>query len=278
MHVNHAIERCRRDLRFSFVVRSLLAACALVLIILGPGLGLTSSSIVVGVGAVWVVWTVLNYRGIRATRLASVSPMLIASGEFDQAEQHIDQAIQTFSALRHVKLLALHYLAALRHAQRRWAEAALAAQAVLGLKLGRGTPIARRTWLILADASIEMGDLAAAQHAIQALYGQRLSLPEAMNLCLVQLEYQARLGQWSAMMQGIESKVQLAEIMAPAAGVKTEALLALAAARSSQPHWQQWLTRRVELLADVTELVAQAPLLAELWPSSPQGDRADNRS
>ena len=48
--------------------------------------------------------------------MAADSPSLIASGQFDEAEQEIEKVIRSFWLFRSVKLLSLHHLAVLRHA------------------------------------------------------------------------------------------------------------------------------------------------------------------
>src|SRR5439155_4115283 len=83
-----------------------------------------------------VVWITLSYRSMKGSRLAAGSPSLIAAGQFDLAEYQIEQALRSFSLFRSSKLLSLHHLAVLRHAQRRWAEAVVLCQALLRQRLG----------------------------------------------------------------------------------------------------------------------------------------------
>jgi hypothetical protein len=89
-----------------------------------------------------------------------------------------------------------------------------------------------------------------------------------MHLMEVQLDYLSRVLAWEAMLQGIWSKVQLAELMNTPAAARTQALLALAAKKTGRQTWATWLARRVALLVgDVHDLLAGRPMLAELWPS-----------
>jgi hypothetical protein len=121
---------------------------------------------------------------------------------------------------------------------------------------------------MLADSLLEMGDLRGAHEALAGLYNHKLTLAEALNLLRVQTDYLARIGAWGNLFQGIETKVQLAETMPAAQGARVQAMLALAARRTGQREWEDYLRRRVELLADVNELTRERPLLWELWSSN----------
>src|SRR4029079_15888021 len=122
-----------------------------------------------------------------------------------------------------------HHLAVLRHAQRRWADAVVLCQALLRQRLGGLAGLTRQSRLILAESLLELGDLRGAYESITALYTQRLSLAEGMKLLTVRPDYLSRVHGWDAMLQGLESKVQLAELMNTAASARTQAFLALAA-------------------------------------------------
>jgi hypothetical protein len=216
-------------------------------------------------GVIGAIWLALSYRSAKGSRMAADSPSLIAAGHFEEAEQRIDESLKTFSMFRTVKLLSLHHLALLRHAQKRWDECAALCRVLLRQRLGPLQGIAKPSRLILADALLELGDLGAAYDALLGLYQQRLTLGEAMNLLVVQLDYSARIGAWQHMLAGIHSKVQLAELMPAANAARAQAYLALAARKLGRPDWADWLRRRVELLVDVQELTRQRPILWELW-------------
>jgi hypothetical protein len=168
---------------------------------------------------------------------------------------------------RAVKLLTLHHLAALRHAQKRFADAALLCRALLSHKKVEPAGIGRSTRLILADSLLEMNDLPGVGECLVRLYDHRLSLGEAMSMLLVQLDYESRLGAWPQMMGGVMTKVSLSELMPTAKAARAQALLALAARRTGREDWASWLRRRVELLVEPAELYESRPLLRELWLS-----------
>ena len=258
-----AIHRFRRDLTFGRVVRGLFAV-AFVATLLLPLTGLRLDPMFV-LPVIACVFLVLSVGSVKGSRLITDSPSLIAAGQFDEAERRIDQALRGFSLFRHVKVLGLHHLALLRHAQRNWDESAMLCRALLGQKLGTLQGLGKPARLMLADALLEMGDVRGAGEAIADLFRQRLSLAEVLKLLAVQLDYQARVGAWGEMASGITAKVQLADLMPAQSAARSQALLALAAKHAGRDDWSQWLRRRAELLADVQRLAGDRPVLWELW-------------
>jgi len=260
-----AITRLRRDLTVGSLVKGVLLASIFasffVLPYVAPKVDSTIGLLVVG-----FIWLALTYTSARGSRLAADSPALIASGDFEEAERHIDLALRSFSLFRTAKLQSLHHLALLRHAQRRWQEAALLCQALLGQRLGSLQGLSKPSRLLLADAMMELGDLRGAHEALAELHGQRLSLNETLNLLAVQLDYESRVGAWAAMISGVMSKVQLAELMPAINAARAQAMLALAARKAGRPDLSDWLRKRAELLSDVPALQKERPILAELWP------------
>lgn len=265
MTAQAAIARARRDLTFSAWLKVLLLACAVIGVFVAPWVGLGSDGGVLVMVVVLGIWVALSIRSMRGSRLAAGSPSLIAAGQFEEAERQIETALRTFTIFRTVKLLSLHHLALLRHAQKRYHEAATLCRALLHQRLGAMSSINRQSRLILADALLEIGDLQGAYDAFAALYRQRLSLPEAMNLLQVELDYQARIGAWESMARNIATKVQMAELLPTPAAARAQAMLALAAQKTGQTDWAEFLRRRVELLMDVNQLTSARPILWDLW-------------
>jgi hypothetical protein len=264
LSVDVTITKFRRDLIIAGLLRATLMTVALMCVIAPPVLGLRQDwmPILVAVGGIWIV---LSYRSMQGTRIAADSPSLIAAGEFDQAENHINAALKRFSLFRTGKILSLYHLSVLRHAQSRWREAALLSQAVLSQKLGNMQGMARTSLLMLADSMIQLGDLRGAFAAMQRLFHHRLSLGEALTLQLLQLDYGWRIGAWDAMLQGVSGKVQMCELMPSINSARGQALLALAAYRTNRTQLAQWLRRRSELLAEPAEIAAGRPVLEEMF-------------
>lgn len=258
-----AIHRFRRDLTFGRVVRGLFAV-ALVATFLLPLTGVGLDPLLV-LPIIACAFLALSVGSVKGSRLITDSPSLIASGKFEEAERRIDQALRGFSLFRHVKVLGLHHLALLRHAQKDWRESALLCRALLGQKLGTLQGIGKPARLMLADALLEMDDARGAGDAIVDLMRERLSLPEVLKLLAVQLDYQSRIGAWNDMTNGVTAKVQLIELMPAANAARSQALLALAAKKAGRDDWSAWLRRRAELLGDVQRLATDRPVLWELW-------------
>jgi hypothetical protein len=257
-----AISKARTDRVVSVVVKVALLLTVIALVVLrvdGP-------LVILLVAAIWVV---AGMKGAQGTRAAVEWPTLIATGRYDEAEKQIEQALGSFATFSSVKLLGLHHLALLRHAQRRFGDSAQLCRAVLGQRLTRFASMRKQSRLVLADSLLELGDLAGAADAINALFDQRLTLPEALNLLRIQLDYLARTGHWDQVLSNVQKKVQMAELMPATAGTRTEAILALAARKTGRRDWEEFLRRRVELTADVNELLAWRPGLSELWRDAP---------
>jgi hypothetical protein len=258
-----AIKTLQRDLTLSAVMKAALFGGAILITVIGPmfASGVPLAVMLLMLGG----WMGLSFYNARGSSLAADSPSLIASGQFDEAEQEIERVIRSFWLFRSVKLMSLHHLAVLRHAQRQWKDSVLLSQALLKQRLNTMPTVARTTRLMLADSLLELGDLNGAYQALMSLYSQKVSLLEAMNLLVVQLDYESRIGAWASMFQNIQYKVQLAELMPATSAARTQALLALAAQRLGRADWGDWLRRRVELLTDINELMVHRPIIKELF-------------
>jgi hypothetical protein len=224
--------------------------------------GISAVTVLMLVGAVWLV---LSFRSVRGSRVAADSSSLIAAGDYDRAEENIAEAMNSFSIFRTVKLMSLHHLALLRHAQNRWRESALLCQALLAQRPGAIRGLDRSSRLILAEALLELGDLKGVYDNLSCLYDRRLSLREALNLLAIQMDYLAQVGAWDQVMLNLPAQVELAELLPAAASARTQAIFALAAKKTGRDDWFHWLRRRVELLADVQQLTHERPYLSDLW-------------
>ncbi|MGA2442902.1 MAG: hypothetical protein ABSH08_18265 [Tepidisphaeraceae bacterium] len=261
--VDVAITRFRRDLTIAALVRISLLAAAMFCVLAEPfGLHQGWMYVLLVVGGIWVL---LSYRSMQGTRIAADSPSLIAAGEFERAESHIDASLRSFSLFRNAKILSLHHLAVLRHAQQRWRESALLSQAVLSQKLGNMQGLARNSLLLLADSMLRLGDLRGAFGAMTRLYRYRLSLGEALVLQLLQLDYGWRIGAWESMLQAVGGKVQMCELMPRLNAARSQALLAAAAFKTNRIELAQWLRRRAQLLAEPQEIASGQPSLEEIF-------------
>jgi len=263
IRADDAIARLRRDLTIGTILKATLITVLIASILL-ENLFTSQISFPLVLVLVVVVWLVLSYRSIKGSRLAAESPSLIASGQYDEAEESIDQALRSFSVFRSVKLSSLHHLAALRHAQRRWHETATLCRALLREReTGLGTSVR----LVLADSLLEIGDVPGAYEALIWLYQRRLSLGQALQLLAIQLDYLWRVEAWSEMMAHPRQKAELTELMTADSSARCQALMALAAKKTGRSDWHEWLLRRAHLLVDPRELTDRRPVLRDLWPA-----------
>ena len=283
-----AIRVANRDLAIGTAVKLATGFVIAIVFVAVSAVGSGAAGLLV-MGGVFVALMAVSAKLNQGSVAVAQSKSLMEAGQYDEAEQQIEQVLGTVWSLRAAKLLGLHQLAVLRHAQRRFGESALLAGAFLRLGrpglLGRlvadrsrnrtllPIQLAHTARLMLADSAVELNDLPAAHAALAELYAERLSLNDAMELLVVQLEYEARLAAWPAMLANVGHKVQLAELLPAGPSARAQALLALAAMKSDRADLADWLRRRVDLLVDVDELVAQRPVLAEVFAgAADQGD------
>lgn len=266
-----AISIFRRDMTFGTVLRVVMLATAagcMAMNFLPAGRSMDGTFLLLGIGMLWLA---LSYRSVKSQRLAAESTSLIASGQLEEAERQIEEALRSFSLFRATKMMTLHHLALLRHTQKRWQDAADLCRILLKQRLGALQGLARPSRLLLADSLLELNDVHGAYLALADFYNERLSLGEAINLLLIQLDYESRLGAWETMLPrgAAYKRVQLTELMPAASSARAQAFLALAAKKSGRDDWAQWLRARAELLADPLTLIQERPVLSELWPTSP---------
>src|SRR5690606_6640022 len=126
----------------------LLVAGAVGCLLMGP---IFSNSTMTGLilTAIAVIWVMLSMQSARGSQMAQLSQSLIATGQWEQAESQIEQALKSFSLFRTSKLISLHHLALLRHAQNRFSEAATLCRALLGQRLGSMEGLSKSSRLIL---------------------------------------------------------------------------------------------------------------------------------
>lgn len=258
-----AIRHFRRDLTLAAVLRVVFIVLAGVSLLWAGAVGAGDRMLLLGlIGGVWI-W--LNWRSARGTQLVAASPALIAAGAFDEAERQIDQALRSFSMFRTVKILGLHHLAVLRHAQQRWSESALLCRALLDQRLGALQAISRPSRLMLAESLLEMSAEPAAYEVIARLGEQKLALGEQVQLNSVQIDYALRTAAWGWMLDNVMGKVELAELLPPPRSARAQASLGLAARKLGRRELADWLRQRVELLIGPVELSRQRPALWELF-------------
>lgn len=259
--VERAINRVRRDLTLASLLKFSLGLALAGCFMVGP-----DNLKVLAIIAIGSLWFWLSMNSARGSRVAAASPVLIAAGNFEEAERNIERTVQTFSLFRNVKLQALHHLAVLRHAQHRWQESAMLAKALLGQRLGALQPISVSTRLLLADSLLEMQDLTGAYDALSGIRRDQLSLSEMLKFQTLEVDYCTNIAAWDVVMDHVMNRVRLSELMPAGASGRTQAMIALAALKRGKNELSGWLKSRAELLVDVPNLLVERPALRELWP------------
>ncbi len=220
---------------------------------------------VVGTAAAFL-WLFLRMRSVSQGRRVREAAALLSVGRFDLAEPRATEAMGSFCLLRPVTLGAAALLAAVRHGQRRHAEAARLAAFVLARpeKLIAGNK--RSVRLLLADALMELDATDAARAAIAPLYApasnpsDRLPLAEALKLLSIQLTLDAKAERWDQLRHRLAGKLHMVELMGPKDAARLTALLLRAAEAGGADYegWRDLLARRVALLADDDASVEEA--------------------
>ena len=203
---------------------------------------------------------------VKASRLEAQSLALISTGQFEHAETNIQTLLKRSLLIKTRSVANLYHLVLLRHAQKKWADVAALCCVLSRQKSISKTPYYRALLLITVEAMLEAGNLDGAYAALMKLYQMRLSLTEATNLLVLQLDYESRIGAWESMVPSNSTfkRVQLAELLPSVQAARAQGLMALAAKKLGRPLWCQWLTRRAQLLVGMNDLVADRPILAEL--------------
>jgi len=204
------------------------------------------------VAGLWVATGMVSARA--AQKLPQISAMLA----YDRAgaETTLAQTLRRWPMQRSVRLLLYHRLAALRHAQSQYAEAAAICDAVLSKRMGQAQHVRPHLLLILAESRLSGSDLMGTYRALVELHRSRLNLMEVLQLLAVQMRYEIAAGHAKSAVYRIDRKIQLVELMpVPQCGA-VHAMLAAAAQRAQQVELAQWLRHRAELLCDPIELEA----------------------
>lgn len=261
INTEHAVARVRRGAVVSLVVR--------VLLLTGISLGFVLSAfgqLMIG-GAIMLGVIVLMFglaaRGLKSHQQTARAGLLIDAGQFDEAEAQLAEALETFMLYRSPRTSLLQNLAALRHAQKRYREAALIAGELLRGR--QRDPGAGRTLrLMLAECSLQTGDLPTVHAALSGVVPP-MPVRQLLKLMELQIEYCVRIGAWQQALDQLPTKIELVELLPAEPAARVQGMLALASARANRPDWCDWLKRRVELLGELPRILEQRPVLREVF-------------
>lgn len=255
---DRAITLARWWLRLGAVFNLLMIVAVIATAVVGFRHGMSLPSFVT-----FIVWFGVLVMSVRARRLAIDAVPLIAAGEFSLAEDRLSQSLQSFSVLRSTRLLGLQQLAFLRHSQANWADVAKLCRELIDHQRPRERSIDLTSRLMLAEALVELGEVAPAAREIAVLSQRRLALRETLVLTALRIEAQVRAGHFTAAVEHLPATLALVELMSPGASARCHAVLALAAKRTGLTQWQEYLSKRALLLADIDSLTCDRPFLRE---------------
>lgn len=241
-----------RAMRYAMFVAVLVAFLAIIF-----WQGSNPVAAVVCVVLVIAGWIGLNLPSARISRQL---PQLTGMIEADPpaAEQWLSEQLQRKPLVAWVRLTLYHRLAAVRHQQQRFGEAAAICAHVLQYPLGPGRAARPHLLLMLAESAINSGDLTTAYHALAELYTTRLSLTEALQRLALQTQYEMQAGYPNAAIARVHQKVQLAELMPAPQCAMLHVILASAADRTEQRDLAAWLWARAHLLCAPEQLAELA--------------------
>ncbi len=214
--------------------------------------------------------------------------------DLTEAEAVLAQALRRWPMQRSVRLLLYHRLASLRHQQRRFSEAIAISHVLLDDNLvakdrtlngnggngGTGAmdllqpgdhrpvigPVRAHLLLLLAESSLEVGDLPGAYDALMQLHTGRLGLQETLQRLSIQTRYELAISAPQYAVQNLRQKVQWAELMPVQHGGAMHVMLAQAAQQAGKLDAAKWLWARAKLLCTAQQLQSPPPLLPPPQP------------
>lgn len=222
----------------------------------------SSAGFILLIALLWgtaVIFSVRSAQSIRQTQAA------LSIGDFDSAEDGIRRTLGMFSLNEGGKLTSLYHLAMIRHARRRFSDAAALSREVLTRITPRTIELDTTSRLILVDSLIELGEIKAAAHEIAPLRGRTLNLRPLLGLMQMDIDLLGRLGAWYDIGVRWNSVLPFVELMPSLMAARSHAWLGLAALRLGRSDWASIQRERAELLADFADITQSRPELLALW-------------
>lgn len=233
------------------------------LAILVIGYAATSSTgFVLVIALLWVMAVMFSVRSAQSIRQTQSA---LSIGDFDSAEESIRRTLGLFSLNDGGKLVSLYHLAMIRHARRRFSDAAALSREVLLRITPRTIELDTTSRMILVDSLIELGEINAAAREIVPLRTRPLGLRPSLGLMQMDIDLLGRLGAWNDIGGRWNSVLPFVELMPSLMAARTHAWLGLAALRLGRSDWADIQRERAELLADFADITRGRPELLALW-------------
>lgn len=219
------------------------------------------------------LWIAMGTRSARLLQAARQASLLLAAGRIDDARRLAAECATSLSLNRQVTARSLWTLAGIYSTRNDSRRVAHLTSFLLGrprLSTGEQNDGIR---LLLAEALANLGELRSATAAVMPLYQRPLDLPGSLRLLLLQLRIEGRAGQFRAMCDNLQQKVETAELLPMPQLLHAHALLWLAAQRCGLSEWESFLRRRTELLGGAERLSPVDHELSLELSRQPEGER-----
>jgi len=203
--------------------------------------------------AMLLLWMQLGAISVRVWhQLQQLTPLL--SPEPAYAEARLAGLMKRGPLHRPVRLLLYHRLATLRYRQQRFAETGAICQVLLTHSLGPAERIRGHLLLMLVETHLTQNDPYGAYYGLVELHRMRLTLVETVQRMALQTRYEIAVGYHGLALEGIERKIELAELMPPPQCGAVHAMFAIAATRCHRTALADWLRQRAELICGAEKL------------------------
>jgi len=246
INAQHAVRNARRSLWRGTVVRVMTLVLAAVGIVIESGMGQPTLGGLLLLAAI-AMWVLLSVRTVKNQQSILRVGLLLEARQFEQAEQTLARAIDSFSLYKPPVIQALQNLTAMRYAQNQFNDVRTLANELLQYK---APPAAHRpTRLMLADAALRLDDLPTAFYQLSLVQAAgAMPLREQLKNTELQVEYCVRLGAWAQALEYLPWKLEVADLLPAPASARFQSMLAVASHNIGRNDWQAWFERRITLM------------------------------
>ncbi len=225
----------------------------------------SSAGFILIIALLWIAAVMFSIRSAQSIRQTQSA---LSIGDFDAAEEGIRRTLGMFSLNEGGKLVSLYHLAMIRHARRRFSDAAALSREVLMRIRPRTIELDTTSRMILVDSLIELGEISTAAREIVPLRSRPLGLRPSLGLMQMDIDLLGRLGAWNDIGMRWNSVLPFVELMPSLMAARTHAWLGLAALRLGRSDWADIQRERAELLGDFADITRGRPELLALWQHS----------
>ena len=208
-------------------------------------------------GVILLAWLALVFLSLRTARSVQTAMLLIASQQYDDAEQMLDDALRGISIFRNTLLVACQHLGILLHAREHHAQASTVFRAILRtarVRTGRVRSLEASIRLQLADTELSLGRLPETYEAFHPIFGAPLSLAQRLALLPIELRYALATDHTRHAVEDLREKIRYAELLDATEAAWVHALLAEACRREGMTVQAEFLRRRAGLYHDLDDL------------------------